>query len=189
LEEGRLQANKHRDLQLARTGGRRLFDDAAKAEFLEWFAATCNLSWSAELAGFNYKTVLRHLANDPRFAEGCERAVRLAYPRLEAKLLETRKQELPIGVEGDRDAPDLEIDPQIALTLLREHNRRMQGVKKPGRTPRVATNEEVREALAKRLVAFAERVRGRGGGADAPARDEPDTGSSFRHSREGGNPD
>lgn len=159
LEGGRLHPNKHRDLQIARTGVRKLFDEAAKQDFLEWFAATCNVSWSAELAGFNYKTVLRHRMTDERFAEAWERAVRQGYARLEAKQLETRRKELPIGVEGDRDAPDMdEMDPQVALNLLREHKRDMGGIKKPGRQPRVATNDEVREALIKGLVAFGVRV-------------------------------
>src|SRR5688500_1964036 len=65
---GRIHAGRHRDIQIARTGARKLFDVPAKTIFLEWFAATCNLSWAAEMAGFNYKTVLRHRMNDPDFA-------------------------------------------------------------------------------------------------------------------------
>ena len=59
IEEGRIQANKHRKLQVTQSR-RKLFGKEAKKDFLEWFAATANLGWSARMAGFNYKTVLRH---------------------------------------------------------------------------------------------------------------------------------
>ena len=158
-KQARVQANKHRKIQLARTGGRKLFNKAAQRVFLEWFAATCNVKWSAEMAGFNYKTVLRHRMNDAHFAEGWDRAVRQGYARLEAKVIETRRKETPIGIEGDWDAPEMdEIDPHLALAILREHKREIAGVKKPGRAPSVASNAEVFDALVKRLRAFGIRV-------------------------------
>ena len=95
-------------MQLARTGKRRLFRKEAKREFLEWFAATANLGWSARQAGFNYKTVLRHRMNDAAFAEAYDRALRQGYARLQGQLLETEiaeGAEAPIGIEGDRDVP------------------------------------------------------------------------------------
>ncbi len=160
---GRMQANRHRRLQVTRAGGRRLFDEAAQAEFLEWFAATCNFAWSAEMAGFNYRTVMRHRMNDARFREGCERAVEQGYARLEAKRLETRRKETPIGIEGDRDAPEMdEMEPERMDRILRE--RRMDAkhpeqVRRQGRRPTVASNAEVREELARRLKVYRERVR------------------------------
>jgi hypothetical protein len=163
---GRVQPNKGRRLQVARTGGRKLFDAAAQAVFLEWFAATCNVSWSAERAGFNHKTVLRHRMNDPHFREGWERALAQGYARLEAKQLETKRKEVPIGIEGDWDAPEMDdMDPLLRLQILREHKREIAGVRKPGRRPRVASNIEVREALVIRLRAFGIRVSGEDGGA------------------------
>lgn len=155
----RIRPSKRRKLQLTRTGARKLFDEAAQQDFLEWFAATCNVSWSAEQAGFNYKTVLRHRMNDERFAEAWDRALKQGYARLEAKQLETKKREAPIGVEGDRDAPEMDdIDPYLAMQLLREHRREIAGVKKPGRAPTAASNKEVFDALVKRLRAFGIRV-------------------------------
>ena len=170
---GRIQANKHRRVQVARTGGRKLFDEAAQAEFLEWFAATCNFAWSAELAGFNYKTVMRHRMNDPRFREGCERALEQGYARLEAKRLETKKQETPIGIEGDRDAPEMEaMEPERMDRILREQRmaaKHPEAVRRQGRRPTVASNAEVREELARRLKVYRERVRaGEGGGFTPP---------------------
>ena len=169
-EEGvRIQAGRHRDVQVARTGKRKLFDEAAQAEFLEWFAATCNFAWSAEMAGFNYKTVMRHRMNDERFREGCNRAVEQAYARVEAKRLETRKKELPIGIEGDWDAPEMEeMSPERMDAILRAHKLEAKHpdlVRRQGRRPRIASNAEVREALVKRLAAFGIRVSGEEDGA------------------------
>jgi len=149
----KIQPNKHRKIQVVRPGKRKLFGRAAQAVFLEWLAATCNVKWSAEMAGFNYKTVLRHRMTDPHFAEGWDRAVRQGYARLEAQQLETKRKEAPIGIEGDWDAPEMDpIDPLIAIQLLREP-------RKQGRRPTVATNAEVRAALEKRLRAFHARER------------------------------
>src|SRR5438128_10313181 len=163
---GRIQANKHRKLQLTQSP-RKLFGRRAKKEFLEWFAATANLGWSARQAGFNYKTVLRHRMNDPVFAEAYDRALRQGYVRLEAQQLETKIEgEAPIGIEGDRDVPEMQrVDPDRAILLLREHGRYLAGrgasageARKQGRRPLAATAEEVRLAVAKGLAAFESRV-------------------------------
>lgn len=161
--EGRIQSGRHRDIQMTRSGGRKLFDEAARHVFLEWFAATCNLSWAAERAGFNYKTVLRHRMNDADFAADFDRAMAQGYARLEAKRLETKRQPLKIGIEGDWDAPEIDMSDERVDAILRERGRQLVGEKKAGRTPRVASNAEVREALAGRLRAFRERIRARGG--------------------------
>ncbi len=170
--EGRIQPNKHRSLQLTRSK-RKLFGRAAKKDFLEWFAATANLGWSARQAGFNYKTVLKHRMNDAAFAEAYDRALRQGYARLQGQLLETEiadGAEAPIGIEGDRDVPEMQkMDPDRAILLLREHGRYLAGkgagageARKQGRRPRVATAEEVRVAMAKALAAFGKRVRAMG---------------------------
>ncbi len=169
----RVQPNKHRTLQLTRPGKRKLFGKTAKKDFLEWFAATANLGWSARQAGFNYKTVLRHRMNDAAFAEAYDRALRQGYARLQGQLLETEiaeGAEAPIGIEGDRDVPEMQkMDPDRAILLLREHGRYLAGkgagageARKQGRRPRVATAEEVRVAMAKALAAFGKRVRAMG---------------------------
>lgn len=171
-EGGRIHANKHRKLQLTQSK-RKLFGRAAKADFLEWFAATANLGWSARQAGFNYKTVLKHRMNDPVFAEAYDRALRQGFARLLGQQLETEiaaGEEAPIGIEGDRDVPAMQkMDPDRAILLLREHGRYLAGkeagageARKQGRRPRVATGEEVRAAMAKALAAFEKRVRAMG---------------------------
>jgi hypothetical protein len=159
----RIQAGKHRKVQLARTGGRKLFGKAAQKVFLEWFAATCNIKWSAEMAGFNYKTVLRRRMNDPVFAAAFDRALAQGYARLEAKRLETKRCEVEIGIEGDWDAPEMDDMPVERMdAILRERGRQLHApelARKQGRRPRVAPNAEVRAALTKRLKAYRARVR------------------------------
>jgi hypothetical protein len=157
--DGRIQPNKNREMQVARTGGRKLFDAARKAVFLEWFAATANVVLSAEQAGINYKTAFRHRMQDERFRELWDLALEQGVARQKAKLIETKCREPRIGIEGDLDAPEMEEpDPQIVLAILRESERRLAGYPKRGGMPKIATNEEVREALVKRLAVFGVRV-------------------------------
>jgi hypothetical protein len=160
-EDGRIVPGRNREAQVRRNGGRKLFDEAAKLQFLEWFAATCNAGWAAERAGFNYKTVWKHRMNDPAFAEDYDRAEEQALARLRAKRLETKRKPLRRGIEGDWDAPEMDdIDPILAAQLLREHDGRAGRPRKTGRTPRVARNAEVRAALVKRLGAYGVRMWG-----------------------------
>jgi len=171
-DSGLIRPGKHRKLQIVHTR-RKLFGTAAKKDFLEWFAATANLGWSARQAGFNYKTVLRHRMNDAAFAEAYDRALRQGFVRLLGQQLETEiadGAEAPIGIEGDRDAPEMQkMDPDRALALLREHGRYLAGpgvgageARKQGRRPRVASAEEVRAEMAKALAAFEKRCRAMG---------------------------
>ncbi|HEX8222752.1 MAG TPA: hypothetical protein VF605_02925 [Allosphingosinicella sp.] len=160
-EDGRIGPGRNREAQVRRDGERKLFDEAAKKAFLEWFAATCNAAWAAERAGFNYKTVWKHRMNDPVFADAYDRAEEQALARLRAKRLETKRKPLKIGVEGDWDAPEMDdIDPILASTLLREHDGKAGRPRKTGRVPRVASNAEVRAALVRRLGAYGVRVFG-----------------------------
>lgn len=180
-KQGRIQPNKHRKVQLTRSR-RKLFGRAAKQDFLEWFAATANLGWSARQAGFNYKTVLRHRMNDAVFAEAYDRALRQGYVRLLGQQLETEiatDAEAPIGIEGDRDAPAMQkMDPDRALALLREHGRYLAGpgagagaARKQGRRPRVATNAEVKTELERALKVFERRI-------GTPKVDDPGSGAA-----------
>jgi hypothetical protein len=173
IEGDRVQPNKHRKAQLTQPGKRKLFGRAAKRDFLEWFAATANLGWSARQAGFNYKTVLKHRMKDPAFAADYDRALEQGFARVLAQQLETKIAEdaaAPVGIEGDRDVPAMQqMDPERAMLLLREHGRYLAGARagagearKQGRRPLVATYEEVRGAIAKALAAFEKRVRAMG---------------------------
>jgi hypothetical protein len=166
-EGGRVRPGKHRRVQMAAVTKRKLFGEGAKREFLENFAASCNVRWAARETGFSDKTVYKHLMTDERFREGFGRALGQGYRRLEAELLAEALDGGPIPIDGDRESP--RIDRELALQLLREHKRGHAGFGagsgrgKQGAPPRVASNAEVRAALEKRLKAFRKRIRAPGG--------------------------
>lgn len=159
----RIIVNKNRRRQVAPTR-RKLFDDAAKDEFLEWFAATCNCSLSARKCGFHYRTVLRHWREDEAFGERCEAALRMGYVRLEELALKAAVEALSpkrrTPPKGDRPPPPehFAMDPMTAVQLLREHKRHLAGLAggsgrgaKPGPPGRKWTFDEAILALDKRL--------------------------------------
>jgi hypothetical protein len=161
-----VRAGKNRDMQVAREGKRKLFDKARRKVFLKWLAATGNVVFSAAKAGVCHQTVWKHRMKDPRFAEAFDRAVDQGIVRAKARLIEDRAKK-PIRIGCDVDESELEPpDPQVVLTLIREHERARAGVRKAGRTPRIATNAEVEKALVKRLALFAKRERARRGGEE-----------------------
>jgi hypothetical protein len=152
------------------SGKRAFFQGKRRTEFLEWFAASGNVVWSARKAGVNYKTVWKHRMNDPAFAEAFDRAQEQGVARARALLLEGRRKAEPIGLDGDWQAPELEdYDPALLAKIVFEDERRRQGAPRGGgAAPRAASNAEVAAALAKRLALFAKRMR-----AEAAARRAP----------------
>ncbi|HZG07585.1 MAG TPA: hypothetical protein VEZ70_01235 [Allosphingosinicella sp.] len=208
----RVVPNKNRAAQYAPAAGRKTFGGEAREVFLDWFSGTANLSWAARKAGFHYRTVLRHRADDEAFRERFDRALEQGLVRVRAWLLEARKEEaqaraaeaerVAAGLEDEAlpegggtgaeagpelagDDPDLpggdtapaHLDAGLAMQMLRDEAQRErfrlglggggagQGAR-GGRPPTVASNEEVRVALAKALIARGIRVR-----AEARARD------------------
>jgi len=168
-EPQRIIPNKGRRRQLAPTR-RKLFTARMKAEFLEWFAATCNASLSARKIGIDYRTAFRHRREDPVFAQGWDEALAIGYVRLEELAIRQAEAALKARrpVKGDRKAPpeSRRMAPEDALQLLREHKRGLAarragagaGTGKPGRAPTVADNAEIFEALVRRLKAFGIRI-------------------------------
>ncbi|HYJ81955.1 MAG TPA: hypothetical protein VEW26_03805, partial [Allosphingosinicella sp.] len=171
--EERICASKHRELQVNRAGERKLFGKKARKAFLEWFAATGNVAWSAQKVGFSDKTVWRHRMNDPRFAEAFDRAFEQSVMRNKARMLERKAKERPIGIDGSVGEAELgECDLEKAWPLIVEIERaksRNGGGGAPigrprnrGRAPRAASNAEVRKEIEKRLRAFGRRMRAQG---------------------------
>jgi hypothetical protein len=167
----RIIPNKRRKLQVAPTR-RKLFDEAAQAEFLEWFAATCNCSLSARKTGFHYRTVIRHWREDADFAERCEAALKMGYPRLEELALRAAEAALKRAaarpIKGNRTPPPehFAMDPMTAVQLLREHKRHLAGLAggsgrgaKPGAKPLNKSFDEAVEALEKKLKAIGIEIR------------------------------
>jgi hypothetical protein len=180
-----VRPGKHRDMQVARVGKRKLFDKKRRKVFLEWFAATGNCVFSAAKAGVSDKTVWKHRVKDPAFREAFDVAMEQGSVRATARLMED-KATGPIEVGGDLDAVELvPPDPVRVLDLVARIEAKRGGAvarRQKGRVPRIASNAEVEKALAKRLALFAKRQRAMGrstdgrlsaGEGDAPDAESP----------------
>lgn len=160
LGEGlRLQAGKNRGAQVVRAGKREYFQGRRREEFLEWFAATGSVVFSAAKAGVCDKTVWKHRMKDPVFAEAFDRAQEQGVARVRALSLQGKKG--PIEIDGDWEAPELEdFDPAVVAYILRDGERRKAEGRRPaGRAPTAASNAQVDAELGRRLEVFKRRVR------------------------------
>jgi hypothetical protein len=167
----RIGPNKHRDVQAVRDGRRRLFKGKAVKQFLNWFAATGNVTWSAQKIGFSDKTIWKHRMNDPRFAEAFDRAFEQSVARNKARMVERKAKERPIAMDGgagESELEDCDLDRAWALIVEIERAKGRGGgapagrPRRSGRAPQAASNAQVRAELEKRLRAFARRVRASG---------------------------
>lgn len=166
----RIIPSKNRRLQVAPTS-RKLFDEKAKDEFLEWFAATANCSLSARKTGFHYRTVIRHWREDEAFGERCEAALKMGYPRLEELALRAAeappKRAATTSVKGDREPPPehFRMYASTALRLPRDHWRHLAGLPggsgrgaRPGAPPTKWSFDAAFEALDKELMVYRRRT-------------------------------
>ena len=155
-----------RKAQLVEKQRKPRFTRERKRRFLEWFAATCNVRFAARQVGVSQSTAYRNRMSDPDFAEAWGRALDQGYVRLEIKLLEMQFEavddplEFDPGFDPEADFPDQRlVDPPTAMALLRQHRANSPKGRASGYPgARVASDEEVRLALAKRLKAFGVRV-------------------------------
>jgi hypothetical protein len=156
--------------------------------FLEWFAASGSVVWSAAKADVSYKTVWKHRMADPLFAAAFDRAQEQGVARAKALLLEGRRARKPIAVDGDWEAAELDdFDPALLAKIVFDHERRLARGPQRGKAPAAASNADVEAALAKRLALLTARARAkaRAEGAVCPgcgrrfeARDEGDAVAS-----------
>ena len=169
VEGERIGSGKHRALQITRAGERKLFDKKARKAFLEWFAATGNVLWSAGKVGFSDKTVWKHRMNDPRFAEAFDRAFEQSLMRNKARMVE--RKAVPIAIDGgvgEAELEDCDLEKAWPLIVELERSKGRGGgapIGRPhnrGRMPRAASNAQVRKELEKRLRAFGRRIRAEG---------------------------
>jgi hypothetical protein len=126
--------------------------------FLSVLAATCNVRLACAEVGMGAPSAYNHRHRWPAFARAWDAAVETGYFRLEAALVEA----------GCNLGSDLEVEPDLTITgmslhdamqLLHMHKHQVRGLgKRPGGAPRVASDEEVRKALARSLWAFGVRV-------------------------------
>jgi hypothetical protein len=146
---------------VVRNARRKLFNRERKGTFLTFFASTGNLGWAAEEAGICRQTVSKHLMSDPEFAAAYEQALDVSRLRLKAALVEIKKPETPIVIDGEVEVPDVEMPFDKAIAVLREFEREVKVGRKAGRAPQVASNAEVVKALTKRVKALEARVKRR----------------------------
>jgi hypothetical protein len=164
-----IHPGNNRLAQVARANRAKLFDEKRKAVFLEWFAATCNVYFSAEKAGIAYQTVYKHRRKDAAFAEAWDEALAQGYAALEAGLLADAIA-AEIGKAEDEDEVDelpLHASPlsfEQRMALFKEYRRPEGGRgpravgKHPPVPPHIASPAEAEAALIKRLKHFALRV-------------------------------
>jgi hypothetical protein len=195
----RIVRNKGRLVQVAPTT-RKLFDKGARRVFLEWFAGTGNLSLSARKAGFHYRTVLRHRAEDDLFRGEFDLALEQSEVRVQAWLAEAKDAGLDLSEASgfDPSGPDemdghapANLTPEMAMQWLRANGQRKAhaaaaaagggggaGLKR-GRAPSAASNEEVLAALLKGMRAMQSHRSGTSMGArkEASDRDGASVGS------------
>jgi hypothetical protein len=136
----RIGAGKHRHVQVVQDGTRKLFKGRVRQTFLEWFAATSNVTLAAKMAGVHHKTAFRHRMNDPDFAEAWDRALEQGYARIEAKLLEQKAKGEPIRIRGDLVAPETEevSDERRSSCCASTRSRSAGGRRRSGRRARSA---------------------------------------------------
>jgi AcrR family transcriptional regulator len=143
---------------------------------------------AARKAGVSTTTFYRHLAKDPAFAARCETAREKAAAPLEAIAWERAVKGAPETIIRDGKVVQVKVKPSDAMLrmLLQGANPKKYGrMSRGGATrrqiekkvpreieaemgrgvrPRVASNEEVEQALVKSLAAFSRRVRAKGEG-------------------------
>lgn len=178
-----VRAGKNRGAQVVARGKRTFFKGKTSRDFLEWFAASGNVTWSACKVGVSDKTVWKHRMNDPVFAADFDRAQEQGVARARALLLAGRTK--PVDLDGDWVAPELEdFGTDVLLKIVGEDGkRRGGGGRQAGRAPAVASNAEVEAALPRRLAVFSRRAR-----AEAKARGAecPCCGQAFPPAPEAG---
>lgn len=145
--------------------GSYFWDDAAEAIFFDTLAATCNVTASAQAAGFTTPTVYEHRRKRPGFADRWQAALEQGYARLEMTLLQAANDSLA-GVPFDADRPIPRMTVDQALDVLRAHHQRVTGGphRGPGRYARPRPLDEVRAGIERKIRAI-RAARGAGDGA------------------------
>lgn len=142
------------------------FTPAKQRRFLKTLAKTGCLSDAARKAGISRNTVRRHRLKWAAFEAKVQRALAMAGTELEAIAWQRAVEGVPEVVIRDGKVAWIKIKPSDAILrlLLQGANPRKYGRSgalpaEAAKAPRVASNDEVREALAGRLRAFRERFR------------------------------
>ena len=140
--------------QLIRTTGHR-WSEEAEALFLDHLAATCNVTASAEAAGFSREAIYKRRRHDPGFAERWQAALEQGYARIEMALVRRAADALE-GFAPDPDTPIPEMTVQDAVTILKLHGPAVKGEgRAPGWRARPRSLDEMRDSILAKLEAMA----------------------------------
>ena len=155
--------NKHGAPQ-ERNVGRGRWTKARKKIFIEMLAATCNVRRSCDAAGMSYASVYALRIRDSEFATEWDMALAAGHSRLEAMLILRATGAGAEPPDGSVPVPDpANMDPELALHLLRHHQSRLLGrPRRGGPAPRRATPAETDASILRKLSALNRRLGGQG---------------------------
>jgi hypothetical protein len=148
--------------QLIRTTGKR-WSDEAEALFLDHLAASCNVTASAEAAGFTCAAIYKRRRRDPAFAQRWQAALEVGSARLNALLLQRAIETLE-GFAPDPETPIPAMTVKDALAILGHHRREVEGGPRSRRQwARPRSLDELEESILRKLEGVAPVADGEGG--------------------------
>lgn len=155
--EGVLLYGRGKDgLQVVRSTGKR-WSDEAEALFLDSLAASCNVTASAQAAGFTPAALYKRRRGDPGFLERWEAALQQGYARLEALLVQRAIEALE-GFAPDPETPLPQMTVQDARAILGHHRATVAGGPRSRRQwARPRTLDDMRDSILAKLEAVAPR--------------------------------
>lgn len=140
--------------QIVRSEGARWTDDD-EAVFLDHLAASCNVSLSAEAAGFSRFELYKRRRRDPAFAKRWQAALAQGYARIEAALVRRAIDALE-GLSPDPDTPIPTMTVEQAMKVLDGHRNTVEGGPRSRRQwTRPRSLDEVRDSILAKLEAIA----------------------------------
>ena len=141
--------------QLIASSGKR-WTDEAEARFLDSLAASCNVTLSAQAAGFSTVAIYRRRRTDAGFAARWQAALEQGYARIEIALVRRAADALE-GFAPDPDTPFPEMTVRDAVTILQLHRAAVRGDTgvSPRWRPRPRSLDEVRDSILTKLEAIA----------------------------------
>ena len=131
--------------------------------FLKHLRATSNVRASARAAGKSPSSAYDLRDRDPLFAAQWAQAIDHAAPRLHSKLIvfaETGGREVEPGGDGEPGEAELaDLDPDLALKLLKYHQDSAATARRGRPQPGQASEEELTAVLLRLLDALGRRLR------------------------------
>lgn len=138
------------------------FTDDRKAEFLDLFSETCNVTKAAEKVGVHRSNVYRHRRKDAAFREGWKVAQAQAYAELEAALVRRACALLDGGTPGhEAEEPLSGMDAKLAFAVLQNFQKtigREPGDIRPRRSDLAEATKRLEKVMASMKLIPAEDI-------------------------------